>query len=56
MTTQEQPDVATTRPHLQALAERLGIQPSYVDQTGEKLRLTSDATREALLGAMGIDA
>jgi 4-alpha-glucanotransferase len=57
MTTQEQPDVATTaRPALHALAARLGIQPSYVDQTGETLRLTSDATREALLAAMGYDA
>jgi 4-alpha-glucanotransferase len=56
MTTQEQPAVATSRPNLEKLAERLGIQPSYLDQTGEKLRLTSDATREALLAAMGIDA
>lgn len=56
MTTQEQPEVATTRPVLQKLAERLGIQSSYVDQTGERLRLISDATREALLAAMGFDA
>jgi 4-alpha-glucanotransferase len=56
MTTQERPEVATTRPNLLALAERLGIQSSYLDQTGEALRITSDATREALLGAMGIDA
>jgi 4-alpha-glucanotransferase len=46
---------APPRPHLHVLAERLGIQPSYLDQTGESLRLTSDATREALLGAMGFD-
>jgi 4-alpha-glucanotransferase len=56
MTTQEQPEVATTRPVLQKLAEHLGIQSSYLDQTGETLRLTSDATREALLAAMGFDA
>src|SRR4051812_8759837 len=55
MTTQEQPEVATTRPALLALAEKLGIQSSYVDQTGEALRVTSDATREALLEAMGYD-
>ena len=44
------------RPALRALAEQLGIQSSYVDQTGESLRLTSDATREQLLAAMGYDA
>ena len=47
---------ATTRPSLNLLADHLGIQPSYVDQTGETLRFTSDATREALLAAMGFDA
>jgi hypothetical protein len=47
---------AATRPTLAKLAERLGIQPSYMDQSGEKRRITSDATREALLAAMGIDA
>lgn len=41
---------------LRALAERLGIQPSYVDQTGTSLRLTADETRERLLAAMGYDA
>ena len=45
-----------TRPALYALADRLGIQHSYLDQTGENVRLTSDETREALLSAMGIDA
>lgn len=44
------------RPGLRMLADRLGIQSSYVDQTGESLRLTSDATRERLLAAMGYDA
>lgn len=53
MTTHADP---ATRPNLQTLAGLLGIQPSYVDQSGEKLRLTTDATREALLAAMGIDA
>jgi 4-alpha-glucanotransferase len=55
MTTQEQPEVGITRPALHALAEKLGIQASYVDQTGEALRVTSDETREALLSAMGFD-
>ena len=49
-------DTIVTRPALRSLAERLGIQSSYVDQTGEKLRLTSDSTRDALLAAIGIDA
>jgi 4-alpha-glucanotransferase len=44
------------RPRLRALAARLGIVPSYVDQTGRETRYTSDATREALLGVMGFDA
>ena len=44
------------RPVLRRLADVLGIQPSYVDQTGESVRLTSDATRERLLAAMGYDA
>ena len=44
------------RPALRALADRMRIQASYVDQTGEKLRHTSDATRVRLLAAMGIDA
>jgi 4-alpha-glucanotransferase len=44
------------RPQLRALAERLGIIASYVDQTGRITRHTSDATREALLSVMGFDA
>ena len=44
------------RPMLRALADRKRIQASYVDQTGEKLRHTSDHTRVQLLAAMGIDA
>ena len=54
--TTHQASEATTRPALFALAERLGIQSSYLDQTGESQRPTSDETREALLSAMGIDA
>ncbi|MCY7380009.1 MAG: 4-alpha-glucanotransferase [Gemmatimonadaceae bacterium] len=46
----------TARPALLQLAERLGIQSSYVDQTGESRRDTSDDTRMALLAAMGFDA
>src|SRR3954467_10554032 len=56
MTTHDQVDRTTFRPNLRTLGDRLGIQALYLDQTGEKLRLTSDATREAVLGAMGIDA
>src|SRR3954466_8175991 len=44
------------RPMLRALADRMRIQPSYMDQTGEKVRHTSDHTRVRLLEAMGIDA
>lgn len=43
------------RPHLRALAERLGITSAYWDLTGRE-RSTSDATREALLAAMRVDA
>jgi 4-alpha-glucanotransferase len=48
--------VATERPALRRLAARLGIAESYLDQTGGEQRVTSDATREQLLAAMGIDA
>ena len=41
---------------LRQLAERLGIIPEYIDQTGRHVRRTSDATREALLSVMGFDA
>ena len=41
---------------LHALAARLGILDRYVDQTGRETRETSDATRVALLAAMGVDA
>ena len=44
------------RPFLRGLAERRGILPSYRDQSGREERVTSDATREALLAAMGLDA
>jgi 4-alpha-glucanotransferase len=43
------------RPRLRALADRAGILPSYFDLRGVQ-RLTSDATREALLAALGLDA
>ncbi|MDB4898913.1 MAG: malQ [Gemmatimonadetes bacterium] len=45
----------TSRPMLERLAARMGILPSYIDQTGESQRFTSDATREKLLAAMGLD-
>ena len=48
--------VATERPLLRRLADRLGIASAYLDQSGGQERITSDATRERLLAAMGIDA
>jgi 4-alpha-glucanotransferase len=56
VTSEASTEVAASRPALVTLAARLGIQESYVDQTGDNVRLTSDETREALLSAMGIDA
>lgn len=47
--------MSAERPALRALSERLGIVPSYWDLTGRQ-RFTSDATREALLDAMRVDA
>ena len=44
------------RPALRALADRLGVLPSYREQNGRDVRETSDATREALLAALGHDA
>lgn len=44
------------RPALRLLADRLGIEPGYVDQTGRVLRVTSDGTRVLLLRAMGHEA
>ncbi|HEX7241634.1 MAG TPA: 4-alpha-glucanotransferase, partial [Longimicrobiaceae bacterium] len=41
---------------LHRLASRVGILPSYVDQTGTETRVTSDETRVAILRAMGMDA
>ena len=41
---------------LRELAEYMQIVPEYVDQTGKEVRITSDETRRALLGALGIDA
>jgi 4-alpha-glucanotransferase len=44
------------RPALRALADRVGILPSYLDQNGRDVRQTTDASREALLAALGHDA
>ncbi|HMI56751.1 MAG TPA: 4-alpha-glucanotransferase, partial [Gemmatimonadaceae bacterium] len=41
---------------LRTLADRLGILPEYVDQTGRETRVTTDETRIAILASMGIDA
>ncbi len=45
----------SARPALRALAKYVGILPEYVDQTGV-VRRASDATRIALLAAMGLEA
>lgn len=44
------------RPHLRALARRLGILDEYIDITGRERRRTTDETRVALLADMGFDA
>ncbi len=44
--------MAAKRPHLHKLANKLGIIPSYIDYSGVR-RLASDATRVALIEAMG---
>jgi 4-alpha-glucanotransferase len=44
------------RPALRALADLVGILPSYRKQNGRDVRETTDATREALLAALGHDA
>lgn len=49
------PDRGATSP-LRALAAAVGIMDSYVDQTGNETRVTSDDTRRALLAALSIDA
>ncbi|HEV8217247.1 MAG TPA: 4-alpha-glucanotransferase, partial [Gemmatimonadaceae bacterium] len=41
---------------LEQLADAFGIVGEYLDQTGTETRVTSDETRRALLGAMGVDA
>jgi 4-alpha-glucanotransferase len=46
--------MSAERPRLRALAQRAGIVPAFVGVGGRQQR-TSDATREALLAAMGFD-
>jgi len=47
--------IQNLRPKLQALAQRCGIASGYEGAEGQ-WHITSDATREALLSAMGFDA
>jgi 4-alpha-glucanotransferase len=47
--------VSDTETSLRRLADRVGILPEYVDQTGNEVRATSDATRIAILRAMRLD-
>jgi 4-alpha-glucanotransferase len=47
---------ARPRPVLRALARRVGILPGYREAGSGALRRTSDATRTALLSALGLDA
>jgi 4-alpha-glucanotransferase len=47
---------ATPRPRLRELADRLGILPEYLDQTGRHIIRTTDEAREALLSVMRFDA
>jgi 4-alpha-glucanotransferase len=42
------------RPNLRSLADRVGILPSYIDVANVR-QVTTDATRVALLAAMGLD-
>jgi 4-alpha-glucanotransferase len=48
--------VTPPRSALRELADRRGIVDGYWDVTGREYRETSDATRVALLAAMGVDA
>lgn len=48
--------MASARPQLRALAERLGVESAYVSALDGRPVPTSDATREALVHAMGFDA
>lgn len=47
---------AEARPALRRLAQRVGIEADYADQTGRERRQTSDATCILLLRAMGHEA
>jgi len=50
-----QREEVVSKTSLERLADRVGILPEYLDQTGNEVRTTSDSTRIAILRAMRLD-